>query len=163
MLYLRMRAGWDNIGLHFFTKQVDQNLKYSLRQISIDPTYSCHDIWLWLKFATTKSLCRISSWFLRFYCVREAPMRKFLANSGLVNKDSSTPKVESMDIDANLPSTSNKKSQRATPDGNRKRDRSNKWPQLLRPSARHDHSNCVYKSLSRRDRPRQLWGSCVRM
>jgi len=57
---------------------------------------------------------------------KEVPMKKFLANSALVNKDSSTPKFESMDVDANLPSTSGKKSQRATPDGNRKRDRSNK-------------------------------------
>lgn len=57
---------------------------------------------------------------------KEAPMRKFLVNSGLVNKDTTTPKVESMDVDANLPSTSSKKSQRATPDSNRKRDRNTK-------------------------------------
>lgn len=57
---------------------------------------------------------------------KEAPMRKFLAYSALVNKESSTPKVDSTDVDANLPSTSSKKSQRATPDGSRKRDRSNK-------------------------------------
>jgi hypothetical protein len=52
--------------------------------------------------------------------VREAPLKKFLQTSGLVNAELSAPKVEPMDIDINLPSTSTKKSQRGTPDGNRK-------------------------------------------
>lgn len=55
--------------------------------------------------------------------VREAPLRKFLSSSGLVNKETSVPKVEPMDIDVNAPSTSNKKSQRSTPDGSRKPSR----------------------------------------
>lgn len=54
---------------------------------------------------------------------KEAPLRKFLSSSGLVNKESSVPKVEPMDIDVNAPSTSNKKSQRSTPDGSRKPSR----------------------------------------
>ncbi|KAG0566537.1 hypothetical protein M758_7G073600 [Ceratodon purpureus] len=51
---------------------------------------------------------------------KEAPLRKFLASSALVNRDPGAPKVESMDIDPSLPSTSNKKPQRSTPDGSRK-------------------------------------------
>ncbi|KAG0559002.1 hypothetical protein M758_10G069300 [Ceratodon purpureus] len=51
---------------------------------------------------------------------KDAPLKKFLQTSGLVNAELATSKVEPMDIDINLPSTSTKKSQRATPEGNRK-------------------------------------------
>uniref|UniRef100_A0A7I3Z856 Uncharacterized protein n=1 Tax=Physcomitrium patens TaxID=3218 RepID=A0A7I3Z856_PHYPA len=50
----------------------------------------------------------------------EASFKKFLASSGLVNKEYSDSQFELMDIDTNAPSTSKKKSQRSTPESSQK-------------------------------------------